>query len=140
MGRHPTREARRGLCNFWGQLRVVLPPREGMRNMASGGIVVGDKPLTRKSARRTAESMAERTGAKTAKPALSEPAPARVDPRKRDLLKPVGAMSQQCSDSGTYSVPQEFVHLVGCCDPKAQPSRSGRLRPVPAKGQPVKGK
>jgi len=124
----------RGLCNFWGRLRVVLPPREGMRNMASGGIVVGDEPLTRKPARRTAESMAERTGATTAEPAPSEPAPASADPRKRDLLKPVGAMSQQCSDSGTYSVPQEFVHLVGCCDPKAQPSRSGRPPPAPAKG------
>jgi hypothetical protein len=108
--------------------------------MASGEIVVGDKPSTRKPTQRTVESMAERAGAKTAKPASSKPAaskraPSKSDLQKRDLLKPVGAMSQQRSDGGTYSVPQEFVHLVGCCDPQAQPSRSGRPRPAAAKAR-----
>jgi hypothetical protein len=113
--------------------------------MASGEIVVGDKPSTRKPTQRTVESMAERAGAKTAKPASSKPAaskraPSKSDLQKRDLLKPVGAMSQQRSDGGTYSVPQEFVHLVGCCDPQAQPSRSGRPRPAAAKARPSKTK
>jgi hypothetical protein len=118
--------------------------------MASGEIVVGDKPSTRKPTQRTVESMAERAGAKTAKPgsskpaaskpAASKPAPSKSDLQKRDLLKPVGAMSQQRSDGGTYSVPQEFVHLVGCCDPQAQPSRSGRPRPAAAKARPSKTK
>jgi hypothetical protein len=118
--------------------------------MASGEIVVGDKPSTRKPTQRTVESMAERAGAKTAKPGSSKPAaskpasskpaaskraPSKSDLQKRDLLKPVGAMSQQRSDGGTYSVPQEFVHLVGCCDPQAQPSRSGRPRPAAAKAR-----
>jgi hypothetical protein len=113
--------------------------------MAGGDIVVGDKPSTRKSARRTVKSMAERAGAKTAKAVPSKPAPPKParpkrEPQKRDLLKPVGAMSQQRSDSGIHSAPQEFVHLIGCCDPKAQPSRSGRLRPAPGNGQSAKTK
>ena len=112
--------------------------------MAGGDIVVGDKPTTRKSARRTVESMAERAGAKTAKPfpnePFPEPAPPRRASRKSDLRKPVGAMSQQRSDSGIDSVPQEFVHLVGCCDPKARSSKPDRLRPAPAKGQSAKAK
>ena len=112
--------------------------------MASGEIVVGDKLSTRKSTQRTVESMTDRaslkTGAKTAKPAPSKPAASKLAPLKRDLqkrdsLEPVGAMSQQRSDGGTYSVPQEFVHLVGCCDPNARPSKAGRPRPAPAKGQ-----
>ena len=107
--------------------------------MAGGEIVVGDTPSTRKSARRTLESMAERAGAKTAKP-FPKPAPPKSEPRKRELLKPVGAMSQQRSDGGIHSVPQEFVHLIGCCDPKAPPSRSSRPRPAPAKGQSARGK
>jgi hypothetical protein len=111
--------------------------------MAGGEIVVGDTPSTRKSARRMLESMAERAGAKTAKPfpkPLPKPAPPKREPRKRELLKPVGAMSQQRSDGGIHSVPQEFVHLIGCCDPKAPPSRSSRPRPAPAKGQSARGK
>jgi len=116
--------------------------------MAGGDIVVGDKPSPRKSARRTVDSMAERAGAKTAKPFSNKPFPNKLFPRpapprrgsrKSDLLKPVGAMSQQRSDSGIHSVPQEFVHLVGCCDPKA-PSKPCRLRPAPAKGQSAKAK
>jgi hypothetical protein len=102
-------------------------------------MAVGNKPSTRKSAQQTVESMAERAGAKTAKP-FPNPAPPKRGRQKGDLLKPVGAMSQQRSDSGIHSVPQEFVHLVGCCDPNARPSRSGRLRPAPAKGQPAKTK
>ena len=103
--------------------------------MASGEIVVGDKPSTRKPTQRTVESMAQRTGAKTAKPASSK-----RDLQKTDLLKPVGAMSQQRSDGGTYSVPQEFVHLVGCCDPEGTAQRSGGRRPAAAKERSVKVK
>ena len=112
--------------------------------MAGSDIVVGDKPSTRKSARRTVESMTERAGAKTDKPfpdkPFPKPAPSERGSQKSDLLKPVGAMSQQRSDSGIHSVPQEFVHLVGCCDLNARPSRSGRLRPAPGKGEPAKTK
>jgi hypothetical protein len=109
--------------------------------MAGSDIVVGDKPSTRKSARRTVESMTERASVKTAKPLpdkpfpdkpFPKPAPSERGPQKSDVLKPVGAMSQQRSDSRIHSVPQEFVHLVGCCDPKARPSKSGRLRRAPA--------
>jgi hypothetical protein len=119
--------------------------------MASDEIVVGDKLSTRKPTQRTGESMPERAGAKTtakpaaskpaaSKPAPSKPAPLKSDLQKRDSLEPVGAMSQQRSDGGTYSVPQEFVHLVGCCDPEAQPSRSGRPRPAAGKARSSKAK
>ena len=107
--------------------------------MASGEIVVGDKPSTRKPTQRTVESMAQRTGAKTAKP-FPNPAPPKRGRQKGDLLKPVGAMSQQRSDGGTYSVPQEFVHLVGCCDPEGTAQRSGGRRPAAAKERSVKVK
>jgi hypothetical protein len=126
------------LRNFFGQLRVALLSRQGMPVMAGGDIVVDDKPSTRNSARRTFESTAERAGAKIAKP-LPKPAPRKREPRKRQLLlEPVGAMSQQRSNGSIHSVPQKFVHLVGCCDPKARPSKSGRPRPAPAKGQSAK--
>jgi hypothetical protein len=49
-------------------------------------------------------------------------------------------LSQQRSDGAIHSVPQEFVHLVGRCDPKARPSKSGPPRPAPAKGQLAKAK
>jgi hypothetical protein len=42
-------------------------------------------------------------------------------------------MSQQRCDSGNYSAPQKFVHLVGCRDPKARPAPSNRPRPAPKK-------
>jgi hypothetical protein len=32
-----------------------------------------------------------------------------------------GAMAQQRSDSGATSTPQEFLHLIGCRDPKVRP-------------------
>jgi hypothetical protein len=103
--------------------------------MAGGDIVVGDdKPSTRKFARRTVERMAERAGARTPKPVPSKVAPVKQEPQKSDLLKPVGAMSQQRSDSGSDSVPQEFVHLVGCCEigPRApaSPPRNSQPRPT----------
>jgi hypothetical protein len=127
------------LRNFLAHLRVALLSRQGMAVMAGGEIVVDDKPSTSKSARRTLESMAERAGAKTAKP-FPKPAPPKRDPRKRELLEPIGAMSLQRSDGAIHSVPQEFVHLVGCCDPNARPSKAGRPRPAPAKGQLAKAK
>jgi hypothetical protein len=126
------------LRNFLAHLRVALLSRQGMAVMAGGEIVVDDKPST-STARRTLESMAERAGAKTAKP-FPKLAPPKRDPRKRELLEPVGAMSLQRSDGAIHSVPQEFVHLVGCCDPNARPSKSGRPRPAPAKGQLAKAK
>jgi hypothetical protein len=127
------------LRNFLAHLRVALLSRQGMAVMAGGELVVDDKPSTSKSDRRTLESMAERAGAKTAKP-FPKPAPPKRDPRKRELLEPVAAMSLQRSDGAIHSVPQEFVHLVGCCDPNARPSKSGRPRPAPAKGQLAKAK
>lgn len=42
-----------------------------------------------------------------------------------------GAMSQQCGDSGNYSMPQKLVQLVGFRDPKAR--SEPWVRPGPAK-------
>ena len=74
------------LRNFLAHLRVALLSRQGMAVMAGGEIVVDDKPSTSKSARRTLESMAERAGAKTAKP-FPKPAPPKRDPRKRRVAR-----------------------------------------------------
>ncbi len=43
-----------------------------------------------------------------------------------------GAMSQQCGDSGNYSMPQKLVQLVGFRDPKARSEpwvRPGAAKP-----------
>jgi hypothetical protein len=55
------------------------------------------------------------------------------NPAKPTQPKICGAMSQQRCDSGNYSAPQKFVHLVGCRDPKARPAPSNRPRSAPKK-------
>jgi hypothetical protein len=55
------------------------------------------------------------------------------NPPKTARPKICGAMSQQRCDSGNYSAPQKFVHLVGCRDPKARPAPSNRPRAAPKK-------
>jgi hypothetical protein len=89
---------------------------------------IDSKSSPRNSAERIVKSLAERAGAATIpKPVPAKTAVARCVSEKRNLAAPVGAMSQQRSDSGSYSLPQKFVHLVGCHDPKAPP------RPTPVK-------
>lgn len=58
----------------------------------------------------------------------------RKNPAKKDGPMISGAMAQQCGDlgRGNHSAPQEFVHLVGCRDPKARPAPPlARPRPAP---------
>jgi hypothetical protein len=110
-----------------------------MAVLAGADIVVDDKPSTRKSARRTVESMAERAGAKTTKP-FPKPAPPKRAPRKRDLLEPVGAI---------VTAAQRRRHSFGAAGirPSRRPLRPERAAikirpPAPgsAKGQLAKAK
>jgi hypothetical protein len=80
-----------------------------MAVMGSGDIVVGSKPSKRKPKTVIVDNPAKRTGASLPR---NESSPGNVARRS-------GAMSQQRSDDGATSTPQKFVHLVGCCDPKA---------------------
>ena len=79
-------------------------PLQGMAVMDRGDIVAGSKS--------------------TRKPQAS-PQGVIVDNRPRsesasgNAEQHCGAMSQQRCDSGVTSTPQQFVHLVGCRDPKA---------------------
>jgi hypothetical protein len=77
-----------------------------MAIMARIDIAVGDKPMARKAASVAVEELAER-----------------ADTLKKHRPKVCGAMSQQRRDSSAQSLPQKFVRLVGCRDPKARPSR-----------------
>ncbi len=62
-------------------------------------------------------------GKKTPPPNFSEPI-------VEGLARTCGAMSQQRGDSGrgNYSVPQEFLQLVGCRQSKARLERYDRTR------------
>lgn len=77
--------------------------------MHSGDIVVGSKLPLRKADAVIADNLPR---------GADEPALGSAD-------RHCGAMSQQCSHSGAVSTPQQFVHLVGCRDPKAG-TRRGR--------------
>jgi hypothetical protein len=79
----------------------------------SGDIVVGSKPSTRKPEAVIVRNLDNNhdMGARAATPqSVSAP----IDAGRR-----CGAMSQQRSDNGATSMPQKFVHLVGCRDSKA---------------------
>jgi hypothetical protein len=56
-------------------------------------------------------------------------------PLQTGTISICGAMSLQGGDGGrgNESVPQKFVHLVGCRDPKVRPEPSVRPQPVPPK-------
>lgn len=86
-----------------------------------GNIDVGDETPNRQAGRPIIERPARTAGA--AEPRIEAPNTVR--------LKRPAAMSQQCGDSGNYSTPQKFVHLVGHRDPKAR--AEPWVRPGPAK-------
>jgi hypothetical protein len=56
-------------------------------------------------------------------------------PLQTATMSVCGAMSLQGGDNGrgNESVPQKFVHLVGCRDPKVRPEPWVRPQPVPTK-------
>ena len=90
--------------------------------MGNGSNDVGNETPTRKPGQPIVEPLAGGNG-------FAAP---RIDkPKKTELPKICGAMSQQCGDSGNQSAPQKFVQLVGCRDPKVRPQPW--VRPAPAK-------
>ena len=90
----------------------------------SGNDIGADKPSIRKSRQPAAEPLAfERQD----------------DRRKAERRKPhqafCGAMSQQRDDSGTQSVPQKLLQLVGCRDPKAYDPKADDPKPTDPKAR-----
>jgi hypothetical protein len=83
-----------------------------MAVMSSGDIVVGSKPSARKPEAVIVRNLDKNLDMGTRAAPQSDSAP--VDAERRCV-----AMSQQRSDSGATSMPQKFVHLVGCRDSKA---------------------
>ena len=91
--------------------------------MGNGNIDVGNQTPTRKPGQPAVELMSRRNGS-------SEQ---RID-SSMNTDPPCGAMSQQGSEfSGNLSAPQEFVHLVGCREPKAVRGSEISQYPNPAK-------
>jgi hypothetical protein len=108
-----------------------------MAVVGNGNIDVGNKTPTRKPGRPIVEKLAGSDGAPELRidnqPFL-QPSP------KTERVRICGAMSQQQGDSGrgNESVPQKFVHLVGCRDPEARASQTKAelwVRPRPAPKQ-----
>jgi hypothetical protein len=66
------------------------------------------------------------------------------DRRKAGVQQPrrvhCGAMSQQRDDSGSQSMPQKLVQLVGCHDPEAGSHKAGSSEAVPPKAKAHKSK
>lgn len=94
--------------------------------MGNGNIDVGNKSPTRKPGQPIIGRLASTDGS-------SEVRIDKSNPLKTEKPRICGAMSQQCGDSGNQSVPQKFVQLVGCRDPKARPEPWVRPRPAPVK-------
>ncbi len=100
--------------------------QQRMAVVGNGIIDVGNQTPSRNPNQSVAEHLAQGDGS-------SEP---RIDkPLQTETIRICGAMSLQGGDSGrgNESVPQKFVHLVGCRDPKV------RLEPwVRSQSTPVK--
>jgi hypothetical protein len=83
--------------------------------VGNGNIDVGNKTPTRKPGQPIVENLAGSDGSSELRIDLQ-------NPPKTERVRVCGAMSQQHGDSGrgNESVPQKFVQLVGCRDPKAK--------------------
>jgi hypothetical protein len=81
-----------------------------MAVMGGDDIVVG-KPASRETSQAIVAHLTAPAGS---------PDRQKVDRQDGGRPRFCGAMSQQRDDSGAQSIPQKFVHLVGCCDPKAR--------------------
>ena len=100
--------------------------QQRMAVVGNGNIDVGNKTPTRNPGQSLAERLVGSGGS-------SEP---RIDKTlQTETIRICGAMSQQRGDSGrgNESVPQKFVHLVGCRDPKARPEPWVHPHPIPTK-------
>ena len=96
--------------------------------MGNGNIDVGNKTPTRKPGQPIVENLVGSDGSSELRIDLQNPS-------KTERVRVCGAMSQQHGDSGrgNESVPQKFVQLVGCRDPKAKAEPWVRPQPAPVK-------
>jgi hypothetical protein len=100
--------------------------QQRMAVVGNGNIDVGNQTPTRSPDQSIVERLVGGDGS-------SEPP---IDkPLQTGTISICGAMSLQGGDGGrgNESVPQKFVHLVGCRDPKVRPEPSVRPQPVPTK-------
>jgi hypothetical protein len=84
--------------------------------VGNGNIDVGNKTPTRKPGQPVVENLVGSDGSSEL----------RIDnPSNMERVRICGAMSQQYGGSGrgNESVPQKFVQLVGCRDPKAKAAK-----------------
>lgn len=84
--------------------------------MDRGDIVAGSKSTRKPQAKPQGVIVDKRTGSANATTGRRESASGNAE-------QYCGAMSQQRGDSGATSTPQQFVHLIGCRDPKAGQQR-----------------
>jgi hypothetical protein len=115
-----------GIAQLRGWLRVGLHFHKEVAVMGGNDIVVG-KPSIRKTSTpaagsRTFEQQDDRR---------------KADPREP---RPVvcGAMSQQRDDSGSQSMPQKLVQLVGCRDSEAGNPRAEKFKAEKFKAEKLK--
>jgi hypothetical protein len=84
-----------------------------MAVMGNGNIVVGKRTSG------STKTRSERNSKQMLAEIPKQVAPARgAEPASLRTASHCGAMSQQRADAGMMSTPQQFVHLVGCRDPK----------------------
>jgi hypothetical protein len=87
-------------------------PLQGMAVMDRGDIVAGSKSTRKPQANPQGVIVDNR-------PSPADAATGRSESASGNAEQHCGAMSQQRCNSGATSTPQQFVHLVGCRDPKA---------------------
>jgi hypothetical protein len=113
----------RTACNLSACWRVVTKLSAKDAVLGRANIEAGNKTPTRDAGRSTAQRP---TGTdNSAEPRIEAPNTLRI---KRPGVS--GAMSQQCGDSGSHSMPQKFLHLVGCREPRARAEPPSRPAPV----------
>jgi hypothetical protein len=83
-----------------------------MAVMDRGDIVAGSKSTRKPQANPQGVIVDNR-------PSPADAATGRSESASGNAEQHCGAMSQQRCNSGATSTPQQFVHLVGCRDPKA---------------------
>jgi hypothetical protein len=108
---------------FW-QSRVMAHLQQRIAVVGNGIIDVGNQTPSRNPRQPIAEPLAQSDGSSEL----------RIDkPLQTGTISIRGAMSLQGGDSGRESVPQKFVHLVGCRDPNVRPEPWVRPHPIATK-------
>jgi hypothetical protein len=100
--------------------------------VGNGNINVGNDTPTRKSGQPVVENLSGNNGSEQRiDPSKKTERPGKASAHPESVC---GAMSQQGSEfRGNVSAPQQFVHLVGCRDPKVAAGPEARQYSNPVK-------